>query len=162
MTRGQQRPHVPTNHRSDGEDWSHMTKKNWIVLSIATIGALIIGVGIGGAGSASTPGPAVTEAAKPAVTVTAEAEASVPQACLDAFADAEAIFSVAADFATSAGEAITLIPEAAAAGMNYDADELDRITADLDGITSDINSQNDAITSSTYAENRDVCLAAAE
>jgi hypothetical protein len=139
-----------------------MTKKNWIVLSIATIGALIIGVGIGGAGSASTPGPAVTEAAKPAVTVTAEPEVSVPQACLDAFDDAEAIFDVAADFATSASEAITLIPEAAAAGMNYDAAELDRITSVLDGITSDITSQNDAVASSTYAQNRDACLAAAE
>jgi hypothetical protein len=133
-------------------------KKNLIVLGATALGALIIGIGIGGAGTASTGGVTVTEEAKPAVTIESEAVTTVPAACLDAFDDVDTILGAVGVVTEIAGDAMLLIPEAATAGMEYDADALDAMADQMEGWTGDINAQTNIVTPARASYDANVAL----
>ncbi len=114
-----------------------MSKKS---VAVTAIVAATIGIGIGSAGSASsdTVAEPKVKTVTQTETVTKEVEVEVvPQACLDALNDAEAVADSVADFGKVSVKWPGLVLRAAKAGMNMDVSAVNGITADMESMTSD-------------------------
>lgn len=77
-------------------------------------------------------------------------ESSVPSACLEALDEAQAMFRVFESYMDLMGQYPSMISEAAAAGINGDADALEDLTVRIRSMTVRIKAMADKLTSSTY------------
>jgi len=146
------------------------TTPRWVIPTAIGVVSLFIGVLIGASGSSAdasgvaTPAPAVTVTSKPVETVkevTKEVEvAKVPQACLDALNDADALQQISGEMANEVATHLQADGRLFNQFAEFDFENTQWYLDGQNAFNASIGSLTDRVTSNTYGTNAAACRAA--
>lgn len=123
------------------------TVRNSVFAAVATLAVMATGYSLGTSGTAETP--VSVPNAEPVPTVTVEVE-SIPQVCLDALKDADAVMAVA-------GNGFVIVSDALTAAGDFDAAGVEDASKRLTPVVTKLKAE-----AGKYRTSRDACKTAAK
>lgn len=148
-----------------------ITKRRWFIPTLVGVIALFIGVGIGNGGDAeaatkATPTPTVTVTSEPEIKevevekVVTETVAEVPQACLDALSDAEALQAISGEMANDVAGHMASDGQLFEQFSTFDFENVDWYLADQTEFQGNIEALTGRVNANTFTTNAAACRAA--